>query len=92
MSWQGYAIVGPVSPWDEKHRDAIEMDGARRTIGATPGEAWSIQCRRGLDSIDHGEFSRRVQHWHDRGYRLRRVTIELHPEEAPDPATQNAKD
>lgn len=74
----GYCIVGPVSPWDEKHRDAIEMDNAKRTFGATPGEAWAIQCRRGLDAIDSQEMTRRTQHWHDRGYRLRRATLTLH--------------
>lgn len=31
----GYAIIPPVSPWDEKHKDAIQLDNARRTIGAT---------------------------------------------------------
>lgn len=79
-SFTGYAIVPPVSPWDEAHRQEIELDLARRTIGATPGEAWSIHCRRGLDAIDPLEMTRRVQHWHDRGYRLRRVRVELLPD------------
>jgi hypothetical protein len=77
MAFEGYAIIPPVSPWDEKHRQEIEMDLARRTIGATPGEAWAIQCRRGLDAIDSQEMSRRVQHWHDRGYRLTKVRLEI---------------
>lgn len=74
----GYVIVPPISPWDEKHRDAIELDHAKRTFGQTPEEAWGIHCRRGMDAIDAQEFSRRVQHWHDRGYRVRdaKLTIE----------------
>lgn len=75
--FEGYAIVPPISPWDEPHRAEIEIDHARRTIGKTPGEAWSIHCLRGVDNIDAHEMSRRVQHWHDRGYRLRRVRVEL---------------
>lgn len=77
MAFEGYAIIPPVSPWDEKHKEAIQMDAARRTIGSTPGEAWSIHCRRGLDNIDAGEFSHRIQHWHDRGYRLARVSLSI---------------
>jgi len=75
----GYAIVCPVSPWDEKHTAEIQLDHAKRTIGYTAGEAWSIHCRRGLDSIDAGELSRRIQHWHDRGYRVVRVALEILP-------------
>ncbi len=81
MAFEGYAIIPPISPWDEKHSENIKMDLARRTIGATPGEAWSIQCRRGHDQIDAQEMTRRVQYWHDRGYRLSRVKLELLPEE-----------
>lgn len=82
-SLDGYAIVGPVSSWDEKHRDAIELDGARQTFGRTPGEAWAIQCRRGKDAIDAQEMTRRTQFWHDRGYRLRRATLTLHAPDDP---------
>lgn len=77
MAFEGYAIIGPVSPWDEEHKEAIQMDLAKRTIGSTPAEAWSIHCRRGLDNIDAGEFSRRVQYWHDRGYRVARVSLSI---------------
>jgi len=75
MKGKFYAIVPPVSPWDEKHKELIHLDHARRTIGATPGEAWNIQCRRGLDALTAQETSRRVQYWMDIGYRL--VEIEL---------------
>ncbi len=85
MAFEGYAIVPPISPWDEKHREAIEMDTAKRTIGRTPGEAWAIHVRRGLDSIDEQEMTRRVQHWHDRGYRLRKVRLEFMAETPASP-------
>lgn len=75
---QFYCIVPPVSPWDEKFREAIEMDLARRTIGATAAEAWRIHV--GGAGIDHGEFSRRVQHWWDLGYRVRKIALALVPE------------
>lgn len=80
MATEFYCIVPPIRPWDEKHRDAIELDLARRTIGATAAESWRIHVRAGIDSIDHGEFSRRVQHWHDRGYRVRKIAVEVLPE------------
>lgn len=75
--FSGFAIIPPVSPWDEKHKEAIQMDNARRTIGATEAEAWAIHCRFGLDSVPLSEQSRRIQHWHDRGYRVAPVRIEI---------------
>lgn len=79
MATEFYCIVPPMSPWDEKHRAEIELDLARRTIGETAAESWRILVRAGIDGIDHMEFSRRVQHWHDRGYRVRRIAVELLP-------------
>jgi len=73
--FEGYAIVPPISPWYEPHRAQIEVDNAHRTIGRTPGEAWRRHCR--MDTLDTGELSRRIQHWHDRGYRVRRITLEV---------------
>lgn len=75
---KGYVIVPPISPWDEKHRDAIQLDHAKQTFDTTPGETWSLQCRRGLDIIDPIEMSTRVQYWHDRGYRIRDATLTIH--------------
>ncbi|ARB06173.1 hypothetical protein FDH38_gp119 [Dinoroseobacter phage vB_DshS-R5C] len=79
-SLDGFVIVPPISPWDEKHRDAIELDNAMRTFGRTSAEAWRIHVRAGLDNLDSGEVSRRIQHWHDRGYRVREATLTI---EAP---------
>ncbi len=73
----GYAIVGPVSPWDKKHTDAIQLDNAKGTFAETAGEAWARQCR----TNDKLEQSRRTQHWHDRGYRLVRASLTIHSED-----------
>jgi len=75
--FEGYAIVPPISPWDEKHREEIEMDTAIRTIEYNPGAAWRIHCERGKGTLEHGELSSRIQHWYDRGYRLRKVRVEF---------------
>lgn len=75
--FSGYAIVPPVSQWDKKCREAIQMDNARRTIGETEAEAWAIHCRFGLDNVPRSEQSRHIQHWHDRGYRVVPVRVEF---------------
>ena len=80
----GYAIIPPVSPWDEKHRRQIELDNAYSRIGKTPSEAWRRHVQTNGIQLDDGEFATRVQHWHDRGYRLVRVTVEIHKEQPND--------
>ena len=62
-----YYIKSPISYWDKKHTDAIWLDCAKSTISETGALAWSKQARVGLKDED---YSRRVQYWHDRGYRL----------------------
>ena len=81
----GYAIVPPVSPWDRKHADAIRLDNAIGTFGRTESEAWSRMVRAGIDRIDMGERARRIQHWHDRGYRVVPATLTI-------PAYEEAKE
>lgn len=74
----GYAIVGPVSPWDEKHRDSIELFNAKSTFAETAGEAWTRQIRQPDGGyLDPQERTRRVQHWHDRGYRLVKARLTI---------------
>jgi hypothetical protein len=76
--FEGFGIVPPISPWDEKHREIIEMDMARRTVGATEAEAWRIWVvRPGSGILTPGEVSRRIQFWHDRGYRVKPIRIEF---------------
>lgn len=74
---KAYCIVGPVSPWDKKHRDAIELDHAMQTIAITPGDAWRKECRMAENHFDAGELSHHIQYLHDRGYRLREVELKL---------------
>jgi hypothetical protein len=74
---EGYAIVGPVSPWDAKHTDAIRLFNAKMTFGETAGEAWSRQIREDGAGFDPTERSHRIQHWHDRGYRLVKATLTI---------------
>ena len=66
-----FIIVPPVSPWDKKHETQIMIDMGIGTMGRTAGEAWTKHTRNDPS---------KVQHWHDRGYRLRRVSVELIPE------------
>ena len=75
--FKGYAIIPPVSPWDEKHKEAIQLDNARRTIGSTEAEAWDIHCQFGVKNTPKSERSRIIQHWHDRGYRVAPVRVEI---------------
>lgn len=80
---EGFAIVGPVSPWDEKHADTIRLDNAKSTFGQTAGEAWGKQIREDGAGFDPTERSRRVQHWHDRGYRLVKAKLTIEDQEEP---------
>lgn len=73
-----YAIIPPVSPWDEKHRELICMDLVFGTLGRTPAESWRRLCiRPEHDPVDALELTRRVRAWYNRGYRLQRVTLKL---------------
>lgn len=69
---QMYMIVPPLNPW-EKPADQIMIKMGVSTISSTAGEAWRKHTR--------GDMSK-VQHWFNRGYRLRRVNVELLPEGA----------
>lgn len=64
-----YAIVPTISPWDEENRDAIIADMVPSTMSRTKRGAWMRHVR-APNPADHGEVARRIQHWHDRGYRI----------------------
>lgn len=68
-----FIIVPPLNAWD-KPADKIMLEMGMATISTNAGMAWRKQTR--------GDMSK-VQHWHDRGYRLRRVKVELVPEIEP---------
>jgi len=59
-----FMIVPPLNPWDKPYAEDIYFDLGLMTIAKTAGEAWRRQTR--------GDMSK-VQFWHDRGYRLKRV-------------------
>lgn len=63
-----FMIVPPISPWDRCHEEQIMLHMGASTLSKTAGEAWSRHTRQDMS---------KVQHWHDRGYRLRRVRVEL---------------
>lgn len=76
-----YIIVPPVSPWDKKIETRIQLDIGLSTMSRTAGRAWFKQTR--------GDMSN-VQAWFDRGYRVRRVKVELLPEsETPEEVKNN---
>lgn len=63
-----FMIVPPVNAWDKPNEEKILLHMGLGTIGRTAGEAWSRKTG--------GDLSK-VQAWHDKGYRLRRINIEL---------------
>jgi len=74
---EGWAVVPPISPWDEKHRDSIQLNHVYSRIGQTQQEAWRRQCQTNNVYLDAGELATRIQRWHDMGYRLVRVTVTI---------------
>lgn len=82
MKLNGYVIVPPLSPWDEKHADKIIPQMSYRNLGNTPPEAWSRFM--GTNQTDL-EWSRKVQHWHDRGYRVKKATLDIQMESDVEP-------
>lgn len=49
---------------------------AYATFGLTAYEAWLRYCCMQHDDPD---VSRKIQAWHDRGYRVREATLTIHP-------------
>ncbi len=74
---EGYVIVGPVSAWNEKYRDQIIADTSFQSFGKSPHEAWTRHLGGWRPEFDKGDMSRRVQFYFDRGYRLRKATMEI---------------
>ena len=77
---EGYVIVGPVSPWYEKDREKIIGDTAFQSFGKTPYETWTRHLGGWREGFDRGDMSRRVQFYFDRGYRLKKATMEIEDE------------
>lgn len=72
---EGFVIVPPLSPWDEMHRNEIWGHMGPPGFGRTEAEAWRRHM--GPRHDPPGEFARKVQHWHDNGYRVKRATMEI---------------
>jgi hypothetical protein len=68
-----FMVVPPLNSWD-KPADRIMVEMGASSLGKTAGEAWFKHTR---GKPEH------VQHWFDKGYRLRRVTVFLKPEDGP---------
>ena len=78
MTWEGYAIIPPVESWDEKHRAEIEITYARSTLAETPAKAWEKHVTyRGQKQLDALEITRQTQLYHDCGYRVTRVRLQI---------------
>jgi len=71
-----FIIVPPLNSCDNP-TDEAKLQLGCNTLGRTAGEAWMRQTQ--------GDRSK-VQAWHDRGYRLRRVEVNLVPEAEDGPA------
>lgn len=76
---EGWVIVPPLSPWDVKHKDKIWPHSSYGTFGQTSAEAWRRHIGRPDDPQlrEAGEVSRRIQLWHDGGYRAKRARLEI---------------
>jgi hypothetical protein len=74
---EGYVIVPPLSPWDEKHASKIIPDLAYRSFHITSAGAWSQHCQTAVTDLN---FSKKVQAWHDRGYRLKKARLIIEAE------------
>ena len=75
---EGFVIVPPLSPWDEKHRDEIWGYIPPSTFGRTEADAWRRHIRDRACPTP-GEIAMRVQRWQDRGYRVKRATMVIEP-------------
>jgi len=72
MHIDGFVVVPPLSTWDEKDRETIIPRMSYKTFALTATEAWA---RHAQVQPREDDFSRRVQAWHDNGYRLRNATL-----------------
>jgi len=70
----GYVIVPPLNSWDEKQADKIIPEMSYNTFSTQASNAWALRC--GILTT-HEDFSKRVQAWHDRGYRLKRAKLTI---------------
>jgi hypothetical protein len=69
---EGFVIIPPVNSWDNKA--CVISDMCYSSLGRTAAEAWTRHMRVLQSDLD---WSKKVQHWHDRGYRLKKATLTI---------------
>lgn len=75
---EGYVIVPPLARWDKENYNSIWLDMGYPSFGKTPTEAWRRYIH--PSQYEHIDFSIIVQRWHDRGYRVKKATLEINYE------------
>ena len=68
----GFVIVPPTNQWDDRGLVVPEMSYS--SFAKTATEAW---CRHIRTHLHDPDWSKKVQHWHDRGYRLKNATLTI---------------
>lgn len=68
-SIDGFVIVDPISPWDEKNKELIWTGLGHKTFSLTASGAWMRHS--GMPVYD----SMKVNRWIDGGYRLKKATL-----------------
>ena len=75
----GYVIVPPATQWNQSDESTIWHSCSPQSFGSTPAEAWRRLIHR--DHYPHKyDFGSVVQRWHDRGYRVKKATLEIFEE------------
>ena len=73
---KGFVVKPPVSK-------AACWGMSYQTFGLTTMEAWVRHCK---TTYDNPDISRKIQAWHDRGYRIREATLCLYTTEEDEPS------
>lgn len=76
MKLNGYVIVPPLSPWNEKHKEQIWL-GNYSSFETSAVKAWR---RYTGNRYNKSDLSIIIQRYHDRGYRVKKATLEIHDE------------
>ena len=74
MKLDGFVIVSPVNAWNEKNKEKIWLEMGYGSFEKTEAYAWN----RFMNLIPGDpDRPRKVQYWHDKGYRVKRATLEI---------------
>lgn len=75
LTLDGFVIVQPLSPWDEKHKAEIVPAMSHASFARTEVEAWSRFL--GPDKAARDDRATIIQRWHDKGYRVKPARMEI---------------